>query len=338
MFWTAALSQAALWTLLPTLFYSAPPGEVPIVLAVGHEFQLGTDRGPPLAFWLAEIAYRAQRRHRRRLSAVADLHRRDPIGRSSRSAARPSATAQAVLAVLLMVGILHMIGADAGFRPCHPGDADLGHGAAAFLARGRRRPQQILVRACGRHGAAAAHDLARLVLSHSARFVLPPRGARPCRLPQRRSLAMHVVAIMVAAAVSGLAVACGLRLEAGAWRGSTPSTWLRRCRGVAAILLDSRRRPCRRRPPCVVLAQPMAPAARARVCRRSNRPTPVSRWRKSMIYCFALAPPLDCDRFRRAAWSSLDARAPRGPMLVLSGLAIDRAGRRDASRFTSSAC
>src|SRR3954454_2429280 len=58
MFWTAALSQAVLWTLLPTLFYSAPPGELPIVLAVGHEFQLGSDRGPPLAFWLAETAYR----------------------------------------------------------------------------------------------------------------------------------------------------------------------------------------------------------------------------------------------------------------------------------------
>jgi 4-amino-4-deoxy-L-arabinose transferase-like glycosyltransferase len=27
------------------------------VLAVGHEFQLGTDLGPPLAFWLAEIVY-----------------------------------------------------------------------------------------------------------------------------------------------------------------------------------------------------------------------------------------------------------------------------------------
>ena len=29
------------------------------MLAIGHEFQLGTDFGPPLAFWLAELAYRA---------------------------------------------------------------------------------------------------------------------------------------------------------------------------------------------------------------------------------------------------------------------------------------
>ena len=35
----------------------APPGDLPAVLAVGHEFQLGTYLGPPLAFWLAEIAF-----------------------------------------------------------------------------------------------------------------------------------------------------------------------------------------------------------------------------------------------------------------------------------------
>jgi hypothetical protein len=57
MFWLAALAQAAIWWLVPTIFYSAPPGDLPMVLAVGHEFQLGTDLGPPLAFWLAEAVY-----------------------------------------------------------------------------------------------------------------------------------------------------------------------------------------------------------------------------------------------------------------------------------------
>src|SRR5262245_34422242 len=55
--WLAALAQALLWLLVPTLFYSGPPGDVPNVLAVGHEFQLGTYLGPPLAFWLAEFAF-----------------------------------------------------------------------------------------------------------------------------------------------------------------------------------------------------------------------------------------------------------------------------------------
>ena len=57
MFWLATLVQAAIWWLVPSIFYAAPPGELPMVLAVGHEFQLGTDLGPPLAFWLAEIVY-----------------------------------------------------------------------------------------------------------------------------------------------------------------------------------------------------------------------------------------------------------------------------------------
>ncbi|HLH88008.1 MAG TPA: glycosyltransferase family 39 protein [Xanthobacteraceae bacterium] len=57
MFWLAALAQAAIWWLVPTVFYAAPPGDLPMVLAVGHEYQLGTDLGPPLAFWLAEVVY-----------------------------------------------------------------------------------------------------------------------------------------------------------------------------------------------------------------------------------------------------------------------------------------
>ena len=50
MFWLATLVQAAIWWLVPSIFYSAPPAALPEVLAVGHEFQLGTDLGPPLAF------------------------------------------------------------------------------------------------------------------------------------------------------------------------------------------------------------------------------------------------------------------------------------------------
>src|SRR5215204_4636419 len=56
--WTLMIIQAALWFLVPSLFYAAPPGELPRVLAIGREFQLGTSFGPPLAYWLAEIAFR----------------------------------------------------------------------------------------------------------------------------------------------------------------------------------------------------------------------------------------------------------------------------------------
>src|SRR5258708_34685938 len=56
-FWLAALAQTALWWVFPSLFFSSPPSDLPIVLAVGHEFQLGSYFGPPLAFWLADIAF-----------------------------------------------------------------------------------------------------------------------------------------------------------------------------------------------------------------------------------------------------------------------------------------
>jgi 4-amino-4-deoxy-L-arabinose transferase-like glycosyltransferase len=62
-FWIAALAQALLWTLVPVLFYAAPPGDVPLVLAIGHEWLPGSSLGPPLAYWLAEIAFVATGHH-----------------------------------------------------------------------------------------------------------------------------------------------------------------------------------------------------------------------------------------------------------------------------------
>ena len=45
------------------LFYRSPPGDLATVLAFGREYQVGTDLGPPLAFWLADIAFRAAGNH-----------------------------------------------------------------------------------------------------------------------------------------------------------------------------------------------------------------------------------------------------------------------------------
>ena len=56
VFWTATLAQTLLWVVVPSLFYASPPGDRPLVLAIGHEWQLGTSNGPPLAVWLAELA------------------------------------------------------------------------------------------------------------------------------------------------------------------------------------------------------------------------------------------------------------------------------------------
>jgi 4-amino-4-deoxy-L-arabinose transferase-like glycosyltransferase len=59
VFWLATLAQAALWIAVPLLFYAAPPPELARLLAIGHEFPLQGDFGPPLAYWLGEIAFRA---------------------------------------------------------------------------------------------------------------------------------------------------------------------------------------------------------------------------------------------------------------------------------------
>jgi hypothetical protein len=58
LFWIAALGQALVWIAVPTLFYAAPPEELAQLLAIGHEFRLFGDIGPPFAYWLAEIAFR----------------------------------------------------------------------------------------------------------------------------------------------------------------------------------------------------------------------------------------------------------------------------------------
>src|SRR5205807_9758938 len=101
----AALAQAILWTFVPVLFYSGPPGDVPLILAIGHEWQLGTYLGPPLAFWLAEFAFVLSGGHLigvyalSQISVVATYWAVFLLGRSIVGAHH------AAMAVLLMVGI-----------------------------------------------------------------------------------------------------------------------------------------------------------------------------------------------------------------------------------------
>src|SRR5437763_732880 len=61
--WLVVLFQAALWLIVSLLLYQSPPGDLATVLAYGREYQVGTDLGPPLAFWLADVAFRAAGNH-----------------------------------------------------------------------------------------------------------------------------------------------------------------------------------------------------------------------------------------------------------------------------------
>src|SRR5437763_3512720 len=61
--WLVVLLQAALWLLVALLLYRSPPDDLATVIAYGREYQVGTDLGPPLAFWVADIAFRAAGNH-----------------------------------------------------------------------------------------------------------------------------------------------------------------------------------------------------------------------------------------------------------------------------------
>jgi hypothetical protein len=71
--WLVALAQAALWLLVSMLLYRSPPGDLATVLAFGREYQVGTDLGPPLSFWLADIAFRAAGNHMFGVYVLAEL-------------------------------------------------------------------------------------------------------------------------------------------------------------------------------------------------------------------------------------------------------------------------
>src|SRR3981081_471902 len=71
--WIVVLFQAALWLMVSLLLYQSPPGDLATVLAYGREYQVGTGLGPPLAFWLADIAFRAAGNHMFRVYLLAQL-------------------------------------------------------------------------------------------------------------------------------------------------------------------------------------------------------------------------------------------------------------------------
>lgn len=117
VFWLMALSQTALWFLVPSLFYSAPPGNLAELVAIGREVQFVTIAGPPLAPWLADIAFRlaggsligvyllAQ------ICVLIALWSLFTLGRSVVGGA------QSVLAVLILVGVAALTVATPDFGP-----------------------------------------------------------------------------------------------------------------------------------------------------------------------------------------------------------------------------
>jgi hypothetical protein len=104
--WLVVLLQAALWLILPILLYRSPPGDLATVLAYGREYQVGTPLGPPLAFWLADIAFRAAGNHMFGVYLLAQLCSIVTFWALFQLARAIVGSQQAVLAVLLTMTLV----------------------------------------------------------------------------------------------------------------------------------------------------------------------------------------------------------------------------------------
>jgi dolichyl-phosphate-mannose-protein mannosyltransferase len=103
--WLVVLLQAALWLILPMLLYRSPPGDLATVLAFGREYQVGTDLGPPLAFWVGDIAFRAAGNHMFGVYLLAQLCSIATFWTLYLLARAIVGAQQAVLAVLLTITV-----------------------------------------------------------------------------------------------------------------------------------------------------------------------------------------------------------------------------------------
>ena len=56
LFWRFIILHVVIWTLLPVIFHPNMPIDATETITWGHEWQLGYERHPPLAAWLAESA------------------------------------------------------------------------------------------------------------------------------------------------------------------------------------------------------------------------------------------------------------------------------------------
>src|SRR3979490_565847 len=115
--WLVVLFQAALWLILPMLLYRSPPGDLATVLAYGREYQVGTDLGPPLAFWLADIAFRAAGNHMFGVYLLAQLCAIATFGTLYLLARAIVGGQQAVLAVLLTATVVTFSSPGVEFGP-----------------------------------------------------------------------------------------------------------------------------------------------------------------------------------------------------------------------------
>lgn len=317
VFWLAALTQALLWVAVPSLFYSAPPGDVAEVLAIGRERLADGAFGPPLAYWLADAALRVCGGHMAGVYLLAQLCVVAMLWAVFQLGSAIVGERHAVLAVLLLTGIsVFTIGSpDFG-----PEVLMLPLWALAVLH---------LWRACGEgrelYWLALAADfglmlftspLALLLLATTIAFLLIDPRARKAAGSFGAAAAAIVVAFLMLPALlvmqqGGLSLAAGLtRLRSVTAFDRHLLDWLTLvllvviAHGGAVIMIAiaANLPRIRRADPAAVVRAPAAPLGR------------------SMIYFLTLAP-----LFAATVLAVIFSRSDLGglaPLFVLSGLAV----------------
>lgn len=316
--WIAAFLQAAVWTLVPAAFYAGPPGNLPFVLAVGHEFQFGTYLGPPLAFWLAEVVFRLSGRSffaiylLSQVCVVVTYWAMFRLGRAIVGAQ------QAAVAILLLVGISSFTVATPEFGPAI---LAMPLWALALLHYWGAVEQQKR-----EYAIALAIDVALLLLTSYAAIVLVSLLAVfTCANPRTRPLARSRL-MWPAAATAALLIPLALywaivgndeiaatimRLRAASSVAGNFTAWLRELvlllgtqAGLIVLVSILARYPWSRPQAAPVIARaPLGPFAR------------------QFIFFFAVMPAL----FVTIAAVLTGSPAPIGgvaPLLLLSGIAV----------------
>jgi hypothetical protein len=316
VFWLAALAQAVLWIAVPMLFYSAPPAELALVLAVGREFPFDGNFGPPLAYWLAELAFRAAGVFGvyalSQVCVIATYWCVFALGRAIVGATH------AVMAVLLMVGIFVFVVPTPNFGPAI---LAMPLWAAVLLfywrAVGERRP---------RYWYAVAGAAALLLITTDAALILLGALAVFTAMTGRGRRAVDTFEAWVAAAIlapmlvvhffllgrAGFTLAPMFeRLRDAGIAGGNTAVWLRLLgalvlahSGLAVLVVLASGWPQSRVGPAPVIVHP-----------------PVGPVASTFVNTLALIPAL----FATIVAVLIGGRSPIGgaaPLLVLSGLAV----------------
>jgi 4-amino-4-deoxy-L-arabinose transferase-like glycosyltransferase len=321
IFWLVALSQTFLWFVVPSVFYSAPPGDVAEVVSVGRELAFNASFGPPLAFWLAEFAMRVAGNHVfgvYLLSQACILVAYWAIFQLGRATVGDR---HAMLAILLMAGISVFTFTSPNFGP---GILMVPLWALALLhlwrASGEGKEMYWLALALDIGLMLLTSYLALVLVACIVVFLLiTPRG-RASLQSLGAFAAAFAVAFMLLASVAALMQygsalfpdAAQLRKLAGLDRNLTAGLRLAALilvahAGVILLILVSSNLPRRKQAEAALVAR-----------------APIDPYARSMIYFFALVPVIAVTLL--CALTGRSDLVTVAPALILSGLAITVAG------------